>query len=632
MKRFRIGLMNLAVLAALMVTAETVMAQIVAYYGGTVKNSDNQPIQNVYVSANDATPVFTDASGAFQLGFTSLPVITDSTPNGDTIRLPVTIVFTHPDYEMTFRSVPLEEGDSVFGEVITMFAEPEERMASGHIEDELNQPIANAHVVFYRIDNPNGWGETFDAYTDGSGNYALQITDGLYYVQAIAYWGTGITMKHKQKWYDDVEDFSEASILTVGADVTGIDFSFTTPVACTISGTVIDQTTQLPVAGAFVAVYSTTLYDSGYHVTDADGHYTIHLYDGEYTVACFAFPYIPLYYNQVENFWEATPVVVSAGFPHATGIDFALSPRGGGTNSIQGNLTDESTGLPLEDVDVIAIPFEQGDLPALPGTFNPIDKTDNNGDYTMDGLANGTYYVLFVHPSYAGEFYGNTQRWENAVLLTLNGNTHLNNINAALTPLSTFGALVEGTVTGATSTLTGGLPGTLISAFDTQDNVVSTGLSGYGGLYELPQLPNGTYTLKASLVGYTTQQYGQGIQINLNNGTVVSGIDFSLSAVLDVGHHGTPKMFALDQNHPNPFNPSTTIRYVVPSTGHVTLSVYNMLGQKIRTLVDETKSAGAWDVVWNGRNEAGQLVASGVYLYKLQAGGRTSARKMTLLK
>ncbi|MCH8275598.1 MAG: GNAT family N-acetyltransferase [Armatimonadetes bacterium] len=88
-------------------------------------------------------------------------------------------------------------------------------------------------------------------------------------------------------------------------------------------------------------------------------------------------------------------------------------------------------------------------------------------------------------------------------------------------------------------------------------------------------------------------------------------------------------------NYPNPFNPTTTIRYNVRERGHVTLSVYNVAGQRVRTLVDDVRDpvqGGLHTVVWHGDSEAGQEVASGVYFYKLVTPGFTKTRKMVLLK
>lgn len=91
----------------------------------------------------------------------------------------------------------------------------------------------------------------------------------------------------------------------------------------------------------------------------------------------------------------------------------------------------------------------------------------------------------------------------------------------------------------------------------------------------------------------------------------------------------------LQQNHPNPFNPTTTINYSIREPGHVRLSIYNAAGQLVRTLVNETQSprSGGFAVVWDGRSNAGEQVASGVYLYKLTAPGDFRAvKKLVLLK
>ena len=90
--------------------------------------------------------------------------------------------------------------------------------------------------------------------------------------------------------------------------------------------------------------------------------------------------------------------------------------------------------------------------------------------------------------------------------------------------------------------------------------------------------------------------------------------------------------FALNQNFPNPFNPVTQIQYQLPETNQVSIRVYNLLGQRICTLVDKKQLAGNHQVVWDGRNEEGLSEASGIYLVLMQAGAFSSARKITLLR
>jgi hypothetical protein len=93
-----------------------------------------------------------------------------------------------------------------------------------------------------------------------------------------------------------------------------------------------------------------------------------------------------------------------------------------------------------------------------------------------------------------------------------------------------------------------------------------------------------------------------------------------------------PKELSVSQNYPNPFNATTTIRYSVPQTAKVELAVFNILGQKVRTLVDEELSAGEHTVIWDGRNQNGQTVATGVYFYRLRVGDEVLVKRMSLLK
>jgi hypothetical protein len=93
-----------------------------------------------------------------------------------------------------------------------------------------------------------------------------------------------------------------------------------------------------------------------------------------------------------------------------------------------------------------------------------------------------------------------------------------------------------------------------------------------------------------------------------------------------------PQEYTLEQNYPNPFNPTTQLRYELPSKGHVTLSIYNSLGQEVRRLVDSEQQAGYHLVTWNGRDQQGKPVPSGVYHYRLQVGDFVSTKKMTVAK
>ncbi len=94
----------------------------------------------------------------------------------------------------------------------------------------------------------------------------------------------------------------------------------------------------------------------------------------------------------------------------------------------------------------------------------------------------------------------------------------------------------------------------------------------------------------------------------------------------------TPKSLTLEQNFPNPFNPLTTIRFFIDKRQNLKLEIFDVTGRKIRSLIDKVVPAGSGTIQWNGKNDSGKSVSSGIYLYRLTAGGRSLAGKMILLR
>jgi hypothetical protein len=96
--------------------------------------------------------------------------------------------------------------------------------------------------------------------------------------------------------------------------------------------------------------------------------------------------------------------------------------------------------------------------------------------------------------------------------------------------------------------------------------------------------------------------------------------------------NGLPKRFALHQNYPNPFNPVTLIKYDVPTATHVKITIFDLLGRRVRTLVDEMHKAGYHAKSWDGKNNQGLPASTGLYFYQLHSSEFTKVRKMTLLR
>ncbi|MFQ6617648.1 MAG: FlgD immunoglobulin-like domain containing protein, partial [Fidelibacterota bacterium] len=95
---------------------------------------------------------------------------------------------------------------------------------------------------------------------------------------------------------------------------------------------------------------------------------------------------------------------------------------------------------------------------------------------------------------------------------------------------------------------------------------------------------------------------------------------------------GVPESYALNQNYPNPFNTITVIRYQLPEASKVTLKIYNILGQEVKTLVDKIQTPGYYSVIWDGKNSMGEAISSGIYLYKIQGKSFTTSKKMIHIK
>ena len=95
---------------------------------------------------------------------------------------------------------------------------------------------------------------------------------------------------------------------------------------------------------------------------------------------------------------------------------------------------------------------------------------------------------------------------------------------------------------------------------------------------------------------------------------------------------GISRQYTLHQNYPNPFNPITTLRYNLPETGLVNITIYDMLGRQVKTLVNQRQDAGYRSIIWDATNDYGKPVSAGIYLYQIQAGEYISTKKMVLLK
>jgi hypothetical protein len=117
-----------------------------------------------------------------------------------------------------------------------------------------------------------------------------------------------------------------------------------------------------------------------------------------------------------------------------------------------------------------------------------------------------------------------------------------------------------------------------------------------------------------------------------NGSSNIGAYGAGCSPILTIASEVLPETYALHQNYPNPFNPITTLRYDLPEDSHVNITVYDMLGRVVKTMVNQTQNAGFRFIIWDATNDFGKPISAGIYLYKIQAGEYISTKKMVLLK
>jgi len=248
---------------------------------------------------------------------------------------------------------------------------------------------------------------------------------------------------------------------------------------------------------------------------------------------------------------------------------------------------------------------------------------DNNGIYTIY-VDTGTYDV---NVNYAG--YLSTPRSRNV-------HVSKDTTGGLGFTLNKAHAHISGSLSNVTLPLS---PGNRVSGeTDSWPNGYSTSsevdrITGHFDLY----LCDGSWTISPPYIsGYNTPP-SQNLVISEVPDTFRT-LNFSYvpsSVKGDENSGGLPKVFTLEQNYPNPFNLTTELRYYVPEkyqTVFVSLRIYNLLGQGIRTLISETQNSGRHSVTWDGKDDKGREVSSGIYFYRLEAGDSKLTKRMVLIK
>jgi hypothetical protein len=175
-----------------------------------------------------------------------------------------------------------------------------------------------------------------------------------------------------------------------------------------------------------------------------------------------------------------------------------------------------------------------------------------------------------------------------------------------------------------------------ISGARAQDLVLEdmniTGEETYSTSNSITAGPNFTI----SITGTVTLEAGESITLVPDFVVINGGVLYALTSVENdietQDEFNYPDDFILDQNYPNPFNPFTTITYVLPKSSSVKMSIFDIQGKEIITLLDTKQEAGYHSITWDSKDKTGLTAPAGIYLYRLKAGERIITKKLTLIK
>ena len=514
----------------------------------------------------------------------------------------------------------------------------------GTVVNPEGMGVLNVRIRMFEVSSSHF---LFDGLTDSMGHYAISgVNPGTYLLRA----SPPPRSIYAEQWFDGVRRIQDATPVVVPESTT-VTTNFTlflrdSNLVFLLSGNVSD-TMGSPIARALVSVFRVRRHgdrdNSGFNfeglddddrdqslvttvLTDSMGNYSTHLPTRRYILSARKTGFVTQFWNHKNNPLDADRLSLTRD---TTGIDFNLSPIPVANGAITGRVTSrDSLAMPLR---AHVLGFHRQTANGRFSGFVRHAETDSAGMYSLNNLRSGFYVVLAVpEGEFLPTFYdttGGTTYLANAFPVPVT-NSMVNNINIMAFP-DTVGGMnrVQGTV----STAGAPLPGAILYAYSsTTNDIAGAAISEENGAYRLVGLAPGSYRIGGVKPGFESA-LSPVVQIQYNGnmpGTANQNIDLVNSLT---GAGGTPDNLpvgiTLQQNYPNPFNPTTAIAYDLKGTSHVSLKVFNLLGQEVATLVNDLQSPGTYRVTFDASK-----FASGVYIYRLQAGASTDARKMVILK
>jgi len=492
----------------------------------------------------------------------------------------------------------------------------------GAVSDTNNIPINNASVVI--IPRMGMFPERIK--TDSLGNYSVKLTPGKYYVAFMKRGFFPTFYNNKKSIFNaDVITLNDGDSLEVNAHLRTLFkkqyFTVEGRVSDSLGNPIKAKVKSLSLKGRFFTRISPPA------VTDSSGHFKLKIARNDSVLIfakAFNKDFAPEFYNNKRDFADADPILVNGNI---TGIDFTLQTKKPFNTLVSGKLTDENGNYLTGVVNLFKFKnFRRGIADKRTAL------TDSLGNFEFKNIPPGNYIAFAVsRGKYKPTFfrYDNQQtfRLREADTIVVKENDPVKNIDFVLYSIPDSGfASIAGVVTDEDGNK---VQGAMAFAVNQNNMVISFSATNANGNYNLSELPPGTYNIYFEKAGYS-EGAAQNINVDYaNNLAVTTNATIQNEDVTGVksDFNTKPDRFSLFQNYPNPFNPTTIIKYFVPHKSFVKVAVYNIIGQKIVTLVNGVKSAGEHSITFNANR-----LPSGIYFYTLSSGSLTLTKRMVLIK
>lgn len=442
--------------------------------------------------------------------------------------------------------------------------------------------------------------------TDENGFYQFNyVQNGEYLVVSFIY--------GHQAFYPGTAIMEEAETITVDSEnLENINIAFPSINMFNISGTVLSAETGQPLPNIIVGVdpYVTSL-------TDENGEYVLMIPQGEYLVVAFCQngEFLPQFYENADSPYEATIITLTDDIE---GINFTLNPTEQPDQfSVSGTITINGQ-TPDTQVMVIAVSSDED--------WESSTSANIYGNYTLPLPSSGNYYIYAHIASNPPTYYPGALNWENSEVVYVNG--HINNIDIDIENIINYGLNGTATLSGnVSSTDNNNISNVSIAIRNLQGQLISYSMSNQTGQFNLKNLPNGNVQIIVSKMGYNSIVEEITLQNNNN-------FDYVLTPrVTNENDVTLPVINGISiSNYPNPFNPTTTIAFNLSTNDNISLDIYNIKGQKVKNLYKGYASTGTHKIVWDGRDNNGNEVSSGIYFTKISGQHSSAFNKMILMK